>query len=311
MRGPLTFSGADHPPAPAESQQARTGLIQAALMDMGTDHDADHGAIHDRLRLICIATLRDMGIDPSDTSYLDDLILPLALFIRARARARTGAYLVGIGGGPGAGKTTMSRLLARCLQEIDRPAATCLSLSIDDFYRAREDRLRMGYKWRTLPGTHDTDRIAAFLSALDDSGATIAVPRYDLGRDEPLPDEPLIARPAICLFDGAMVGSTLPGYEVLARRLDFFIYLDVPTPLLRRWRFDRERKLRQRSGGKSGFPLRRMQEFWREALGPSIDKWVRPNAQTADLVLKFDAVRAVTAAYSPKTIRIFPDGVEK
>jgi pantothenate kinase-related protein Tda10 len=250
------------------------------------------------------AAMADLGIRQPQETYLLDLILPLVRFFRQRIPTTRAPFLIGLAGGPGAGKTTLSRLLSRCLAAAMLPPPDCLSLSIDDFYHPREERLRRGFRWRTLPGTHDTARIGDFIAALDRPGTgPLTVPRYDLGRDAPMAEEALTGRPDICIFDGAMVGSPLPGYDRLAARIDFLIFLDLPTALLKQWRFERERKLREASGGAVGFSEDQMQAFWDEALGPSIDKWVAPNARRADLVLSMDADRRVTAAQRPQLCR--------
>lgn len=272
-------------------QQALSGAETAAdpLADLAT------------LAPVYRAAMADLAIPQPQDGYLLELILPLVRFFRQRIPATRAPYLIGLAGGPGAGKTTLSHLLCRCLQAVMAPAPDCLSLSIDDFYHPKDERLRRGFTWRTLPGTHDTERLADFIAALDRPGAgVLLVPRYDLGRDAPMAEEALAGRPDICVFDGAMVGSPLPGYDLLARRIDYLIFLDLPTPLLKRWRFDRERKLREASGGAVGFSEDQMRAFWDEALGPSIENWVAPNAQRADLVLGMDATRRVTSVARPQ-----------
>lgn len=260
------------------------------------------GGVDRRLRLcetlapVYRRTLAAMGIERADPGYLFDLLAPLTMALSDRAAARSRPLLVGLGGGPGAGKSTLSALLAACLPVAVPGAPRCLGVSLDDFYRSREERLRRGFRWRTLPGTHDTERLDTFLSDLDRAAAPFAVPRYDLGRDAPAADEVLALAPEICIFDGAMVGARLPGYEGLARRLDMLVYLDVAVPLLKEWRFARERNIRDRTGGAAGFAPAEMQAFWDEALGPSIEKWVRPNAKIADLVIAIGPGRRIEGA---------------
>lgn len=271
--------------------------LQSALFGGDPDPLDDQLAGFAALLPLYRDSMAGFGIARPGKDYLFDLLLPLVRFLGQRARVTSRPYLLGLAGGPGAGKTTLSRLLSRCLQAVMTPPPACLSISIDDFYLSKGERQRRGFKWRTLPGTHDTRRIADFITALDrPREAGLTVPRYDLGRDAPMADEVLAERPDICIFDGAMVGSPLPGYDNLARRLDFLIYLDLPVPLLKHWRFERERKLREESGGTVGFSEAQMRAFWDEALGPSLATWVAPNAARADLVLQIDADRRVRAA---------------
>ncbi|WP_299844435.1 hypothetical protein [uncultured Paracoccus sp.] len=281
------------------AQRLAGNPLMRALFGADAERLADHLQGFGALLPVYRAAMANLGIRQPQDAYLFDLILPLTRFFRQRIPAGRAPYLIGLAGGPGAGKTTLSRLLSCCLQAMIAPAPRCLGLSIDDFYRPKEERLRRGFAWRTLPGTHDTERMADVLAALDRPGS-LTVPRYDLGRDAPMADEVVSGSPDICIFDGAMVGSPLPGYDRLARRLDFLLFLDLPTPLLKRWRFERERKLRADSGDTVGFPQEVMQAFWDEALGPSIEMWVAPNAARADLVLSIDAARRVTAVRQPQ-----------
>lgn len=241
------------------------------------------------------------GISDPSATFLFEIVVPLTQYLGQRAAETSGTFLVGIGGGPGVGKTTQSKILSACLPMMASARQRCLSLSLDDFYFSKDERLRRGHKWRTLPGSHDTERLCAFVSALDRRGETLTVPRYDLGRDMPMADEILPDTPDICIFDGAMVGARCPGYDTLADRFDFLIYLDAPIAQLQQWRFGRERKIRQQTHGRAGFTEEQMQAFWNEALQPSITQWVMPNARVADVVLEIGPDRNLLGVRRPQT----------
>ena len=237
-----------------------------------------------------------LGIDDADPDFLFGFVLPILRYLTPFVAKRRRPFLIGLAGGPGVGKTTLSALLADLFRHTLMPEPRCLSLSLDDFYFSKEERARRGFQWRTLPGTHDTDRLAQVLKQIDTSSKGLSVPRYDLGADAPLPDERLDRTPDICLFDGAMTGSRLPGYDVLAQRLDILIYLDASLDLLKEWRFSREKRLRIRSNGQTGFAPDKMQAFWSEALYPSVVDYVRPNMAHADLVIELGADRRLEGA---------------
>ena len=252
--------------------------------------------------------MASFGIPDPNPAFLFEIVVPLTQFLGKRATGAKGTYLIGIGGGPGVGKTTQSKILAACLPMMAAARQRCLSLSLDDFYFSKEERLRRGHKWRTLPGSHDTDRLCSFVAALDVRGEPMAVPRYDLGRDQPMEDELLEEAPDICIFDGAMVGAQCPGYDTLARRFDFLIYLDAPIAQLEEWRFGRERRIREQTDGKAGFTEQQMRAFWDEALQPSITQWVMPNAGVADVVLEIGPDRNLLGVRKPQT-RMKPEAV--
>jgi len=270
--------------------------LQQALFPQAPDAFQQRLALFDTLSPGYRQTMQRAGVADPSPGFLFNMVVPLCLHLSGIMARRTAPMLIGIGGGPGAGKSTLSRVLANSLQVMAEHPITCLSLSLDDFYFSKQERLRRGFKWRTLPGTHDTERLAQFVQALDAQGASMAVPRYDLARDCPGPDDRLARPPDICVFDGAMVGSRLPGYDVLAQRIDVLIYLDAPVALLKHWRFARERAFREASGGTAGFSPEDMRAFWKEALKPSIHKWVMPNAAHADLVIGLGPGRMIESA---------------
>lgn len=277
--------------------------LETALF--GGKWNGDH--VERRLRLFRDLTpeyervMAGFGISDPSATFLFEIIVPLTQYLGQRATEASGTFLVGIGGGPGVGKTTQSKILSACLPMMASAKQRCLSLSLDDFYFPKEERLRRGHKWRTLPGSHDTERLCAFVSSLDRRGQTLTVPRYDLGRDTPAADEVLPDTPDICIFDGAMVGARCPGYDTLADRFDFFIYLDAPIAQLQQWRFGRERKIRQQTHGQAGFTEEQMQAFWNEALQPSITQWVMPNARIADVVLEIGPDRNLLGVRRPQS----------
>ena len=246
------------------------------------------------LRPVFRDTLLGLGIAEPDDGFLFDLVLPLLDEILPPARAHgPSGCLIGLAGGPGVGKTTLSHVLATCATALMPSAPVAMRISIDDFYLSSEERARRGYAWRTLPGTHDLPRLHAFLDAFATPGPALDVPRYDLGRDRPGPDKTLTPAPRLCFFDGAMVGSPLPGYDRLQRDLDLLVFLDAPLSLLKDWRFARETALRARSGGALGYAPERMQAFWEEALEPSVTRFVRPNRTRADLVIGLGPERRI------------------
>lgn len=96
-----------------------------------------------------------------------------------------GVGTVGIGGGQGAGKSTLGRLIAE--------AGTVFGirievLSIDDFYLTKEERLRLAKTVHPLlatrgpPGTHAVERLRQVIAALRHPGV-VEVPRFDKGTD--------------------------------------------------------------------------------------------------------------------------------
>jgi uridine kinase len=188
----------------------------------------------------------------------------------AEAIGERRARVVGIGGPPGAGKTTVARAL------VDRfPAA--LSFSLDDFCWSRAERERRGLPWRAMVGAHDLDALVELLDHLDEP--TLTVPVYSAEIDDRVPPRAVSGSPSLVLIDGWLLGHSSDGYEQILERLDLFVFLDVPIDVTRDRRFGREAKLA------GGFTAERMQAFWDEVLEPGI-RTILPAAKArADLVV--------------------------
>ena len=98
---------------------------------------------------------------------------------------RRGVATAGIGGGQGAGKSTLGRLITE--------AGTVFGirievLSLDDFYLTKGERLRLAQTVHPLlatrgpPGTHAVQRLRDAMAALRQPGV-VDVPRFDKGTD--------------------------------------------------------------------------------------------------------------------------------
>ena len=131
-----------------------------------------------------------------------------------------GVRHVGIGGGQGAGKSTLGRLL---MQAGELSGLNTCVLSIDDFYLPRADRLDLARHVHPLlatrgpPGTHDIALCRSVLDALPHS-REVAVPVFDKGRDA--------------------LGSA---YAELFEGLESLVHLQAPDmAAVRRWRLQQE-----------------------------------------------------------------------
>lgn len=223
------------------------------------------------------------GISPSDAvrdcyAALDaaapDDYRQLAALLVDDWRAR-GTATVGLGGGQGAGKSTLGRLLTA--------AGACYGLevavlSIDDFYLTKAERQRLGaevhplFATRGPPGTHAVGLALDALRSLRVAGQ-VAVPRFDKGIDDRA-GETVIEGPAdIVVLEGWCVGApprpplessaplnalerdadglgvwrnaidgALAGpYADLNAALDVLVFLRVPgLDAVRRWRLQQE-----------------------------------------------------------------------
>ncbi|KRA74965.1 kinase [Caulobacter sp. Root656] len=165
------------------------------------------------------AFLRDEALPAGFVAEVERLHAPLAARIAAVAMGP--AFVVGICGPQGSGKTTTVRVVAALLEAQGLKVAT---LSLDDLYLPRADREVLArevhplLRTRGVPGTHDVALGLAVLDRLAGEGET-ALPRCDKAADDRAPVEawPVVAGPVdVVLFEGWCVGARPEPAEALA-----------------------------------------------------------------------------------------------
>lgn len=233
---------------------------------------------------VIAAFVRDERLPASFIALAEQLHLPLADRIARAAEGRDRPLVVGLCGPQGAGKSTLTGLLTRLLEQ--RSLATA-NLSLDDLYLTRAQRMTLAatvhplLRTRGVPGTHDVALGLAVLDALAMPGATL-IPRFNKAADDRFPptDGQRFAGPAAAILlegwcvgaapqpaqsliapvnalerdedpDGAWrasVNAALSGpYRALFERIDLLIVLTAPDfATVRAWRGQQEARLRER-----------------------------------------------------------------
>ena len=89
---------------------------------------------------------------------IKNFLIPISFWISNRAK-KSKPYLIGLAGGQGTGKTTISSILKIILTKYFK--MNVFKISIDDLYKTRKDRSKLAktthslLKTRGVPGTHD------------------------------------------------------------------------------------------------------------------------------------------------------------
>ncbi|MGR6964881.1 nucleoside/nucleotide kinase family protein [Geodermatophilus sp. URMC 61] len=195
---------------------------------------------------------------------------------RAAALASGGRRLLGITGGPGAGKSTVCAALVAALGE--RVAL----VGMDGFHYANQELLRLGRRDRKgAPDTFDVDGYVALLQRLrTPPDRTVYGPVFDRDLEEAIgsavpvpPDTPLV------LTEGNYLLVQGHGWDAVRPCLDEIWYLDV-LPEVRARRLLRRRL----SHGHE----RRAAEDWVQTVDVPNGEVVEASREHADLVVHLD-----------------------
>ena len=124
--------------------------------------------------------------------------------------------IIGLTGGQGSGKSTISNILKIILKEGYN--LKTVNFSIDDFYKTFKERKKMSlevsplFKTRGVPGTHDTKLLFNCLKNLKKKNfRKFSVPRFDKSIDDRFPKKQwqiFKKKPDIVIFEGWCVGVT-------------------------------------------------------------------------------------------------------
>ena len=124
--------------------------------------------------------------------------------------------LIGLSGGQGSGKSTISNILKIILKEGFN--LKTVTFSIDDFYKTLKEREKMSievsplFLTRGVPGTHDTNLLFKCIKNLKKKiFKKISVPKFDKSIDDRLGKkkwQKVKKKPDIVIFEGWCVGVT-------------------------------------------------------------------------------------------------------
>lgn len=233
--------------------------------------------------------------------------------------------VIGLSGGQGAGKSTLSELIKTAALHLGEHV---IVLSLDDFYLTREERQQLAnakhalFATRGPPGTHDIARLRFVIDELV-AGRTVEIPQFDKGTDErsgtqtidppchrvlvegwcvgakPQPEN-LLAEPINALERNDDTDRTWrfavneylsDSYAELFNRLDSLVYLRVPdVDSVERWRLQQEQDRAPEQRRDIEWISRFVQHYQR------ITEWMCDDvASRADVLIDLDTSHRVAA----------------
>lgn len=260
---------------------------------------------------------------------VQDVALPLADQIAAANRP--GGVVVGICGAQASGKSTLTAVLARLLEERGLKAAL---FSLDDLYLTRAERMALAQDVhpllavRGVPGTHDVALGVRLLADLRRPGVH-ELPVFEKARDDRRAKGAAFDGPAdVVLFEGWCVGArpqppgalsapinalearddpdgtwrtnvnaALAGpYQAMFGALDMLVLLQAPSfEVVLAWRIEQERKLRERLAREGADASRTMSDAQVGAFiahYERLTRWILEEMPgRADVVVGLDAER--------------------
>ena len=141
-------------------------------------------------------------------------LIPLCFWI-IKNKNKNKSLFIGLSGGQGSGKTTISFIVTLILRKYFK--ISVFKISIDDFYKTRKDRLKLSKKvhplliTRGVPGTHDINMVINFFKKIRNRNFRgIKLPKFNKAIDDRTPKSnwySLKKRPEIIIFEGWCVGA--------------------------------------------------------------------------------------------------------
>ena len=145
---------------------------------------------------------------------IKSFLIPLCFWISKKADKKR-PYFVGLAGGQGTGKTTISSLIRIILTKYFK--LNVFRISIDDFYKTRKERINLSKKvhpmlfTRGVPGTHDINMMLKFFrDSKSNKFKRLRLPTFNKAIDDRFKKEKwydLKKKPDVIIFEGWCVGA--------------------------------------------------------------------------------------------------------
>ena len=145
---------------------------------------------------------------------IKSFLIPVSFWIANKASKKK-PYILGLSGGQGTGKTTISSIISIILRKYFK--LNVFTISIDDFYKTRKERLILSQKvhpslmTRGVPGTHDAKIMLDFFKRVKRSKfRSLKLPKFNKAIDDRYIKKLwylIKKRPDVVIFEGWCVGA--------------------------------------------------------------------------------------------------------
>ena len=172
----------------------------------------------DKVKKDCFKFIKSQETLTEKFSNKDGMIktylIPICFWIAKKANKKK-PYFVGLAGGQGSGKTTISSIIKIILEKYFK--LKVFKISIDDFYKTRKERLNLSRKihpmflTRGVPGTHDVQMMLNFFKKVKNKNfKNIELPNFNKAIDDRFPKKnwyKIKEQPDVIIFEGWCVGA--------------------------------------------------------------------------------------------------------
>ena len=250
---------------------------------------------------------------------LKTYLIPLCFWIVNKRFNKSKTLMIGLSGGQGSGKTTISSLISMILKIYFNKKV--FKISIDDFYKTRRERYDLSknkhplLKTRGVPGTHDIEMLINFFNQLKNSKfKTFLLPKFDKSIDDRCKKNrwyKIKTRPDVVILEGWCVGAKPQNKKQLNRPINI---LEKKEDISAKWRqyvnFQLKTKYKRLFSQLENIiylkaPSFNLLRFWRikqeKKLKKNIKKNVTSKAMTNKEVLRF------MMHYQRITLQMFKD----
>ena len=159
---------------------------------------------------------------------IKSFLIPVSFWIKSKAKNKK-PFIVGVGGGQGTGKTTITSIISIILKKYFK--LNVFKISIDDFYKTRKERFLLSKKLhpllitRGVPGTHDINIMLDFFKKVKKNRfRSLKLPKFNKAIDDRCNKKKwydLKARPDVIIFEGWCVGARPETNKTLKKPINF------------------------------------------------------------------------------------------
>ena len=173
---------------------------------------------------------------------IKSFLIPISFWIAKKAEKKR-SYIVGLSGGQGSGKTTISSIISIILRKYFK--LNVFTISIDDFYKTRKERFLLSKKihpllmTRGVPGTHDVKIMLDFFKRIRRKKfRSLKSPKFNKAIDDRYNKKlwySLKKRPDIIIFEGWCVGAKAEKHNALKKSVNSLEKLNDKKLIWRRY----------------------------------------------------------------------------